>query len=297
MPTWPAAWAAIADGPAEGRGMLIGTRVAERLIAERAGDGRSDASIVYAREPAPGVWQPNPGGSMLAPWLGFVRPLMLSGSISPRGVNGPDELTSAAYAADLAEVRRLGAAESTDRTPAQTDTARFFNSNSAIMVTEGLFDYLDGRPMRLVDSAHLFAAMHTAMSDAIISCWRLKFDEGFWRPSQAIRDADRDGNPATSSDSAWTPLLPNPPYPDYVSGHGCLTSPAVQAIRRTLGDRTALTLHSYVTGDDRTFPTLRNLEDQAFRARIWSGLHFRTAMQDAYAIGHQAADQVLRRLG
>ncbi len=289
--------ATVTDGPAERRGILVGSRIAERLIAERTGDGRDDTSIVYTREPAPGVWQPNPGGTMLAPWLGFVRPLMLRGTFTPRGVNGPDELASATYAADLAEVQRLGSADSTLRTPAQTDTARFFNSNSAIMVTEGLLGYLDTRPMGLIDSAHLVAAMHTAMSDAIITCWRLKYDEGFWRPSQAIREANEDGNPATSSDPAWTPLLPNPPYPDYVSGHGCLTSPAVEVIRRTLGERTALTLHSYVTGTDRTFPSLRVLEDQAFQARIWSGLHFRTAMHDAYAIGHEAADRVLLRLG
>lgn len=142
----------------------------------------------------------------------------------------------------------------------------------------------------------LFAVMHTAMSDAIILCWRLKYDVGFWRPFQAIQAAETDGNPATTADPTWTPLIPNPPYSDYVSGHGCLTAPAVQAIRRTLGERTPLTLHSYVTNTERTFANLRDLEHDAFYARIWGGLHFRTAMDDAYAIGHAAADQVLRRL-
>ena len=47
---------------------------------------------------------------------------------------------------------------------------------------------------------------------------------------------------------------------------------------------------------DQTFRSLRDLEHDAFYARIWGGLHFRTAMDDAYAIGHEAADQVLRRL-
>ena len=71
----------------------------------------------------------------------------------------------------------------------------------------------------------LFAVMHTAMSDAIILCWRLKYDVGFWRPFQAIQAAETDGNPATTADPTWTPLIPNPPYSDYVSGHGCLTAP------------------------------------------------------------------------
>ncbi|HEY5877371.1 MAG TPA: hypothetical protein VIU11_00580 [Nakamurella sp.] len=67
-------------------------------------------------------------------------------------------------------------------------------------------------------------------------------------------------------------------------------------IRRTLGERTSLTLHSYVTNTDQTFRSLRDLEHDAFYARIWGSLHFRTAMDDAYTIGQEAADQVLRRL-
>jgi len=236
---------------------------------------------------------------MLVPWLGFVRPLLLDQPIRPRGVTGPDPLTGADYAADYDEVKRLGSLELSARTTRQTDTALFFNSNSAIMITEGVLRYLDAHPLPLTDTAQLFAAMHTAESDAIITCWRLKYEVGFWRPFQAIHAADTDGNPATTPDPSWTPLIANPPYSDYVSGHGCLTSPTVQIIRRTLGENTPLRLHSYSTliqRTDRDYRTLGAIEHDAFHARIWGGLHFRTAMEDAYAIGHTAADQVLHRL-
>ena len=46
----------------------------------------------------------------------------------------------------------------------------------------------------------------------------------------------------------------------------------------------------------RTYPRLRDLENDAFHARIWSGLHFRTAMVDAYHIGHVTARRVMRAL-
>ena len=288
--------AVIPDGRAKRQGQEAGARTAAMLIASRVDDGRNAATPIYQRDPAPGVWQPPPAGGMLAPWLGFVKPLLLRQPIDPRGVDGPPALTSATYAAEFAEVKRLGSDTSTARTADQTETARFFNSNSAIMVTEGLLDLLNTRPIGLKDSVRLFATMHTAMGDAIISCWRLKYDVGFWRPFQAIHAADTDGNPRTDADTAWTPLIPNPPYSDYVSGHGCLTAPAVQAIRRTLGERSSLTLHSYVTNTDQTFPSLRAVEQDAFYARIWGGLHFRTAMNDAYSIGHAAADQVLLKL-
>jgi len=244
--------------------------------------------------PGPGVWQPaTPGGDMLAPWIGSMRHLLVRKHVK---VNGPDALTSSAYTTQFEEVKSLGSAVSSTRTAAQTQTALFFNSNSATMVSDALVRYLEGHPIRLPDAARLFAAVHAAMTDSLIQCWRLKRDVGFWRPSQAIRGAALDGNPATTADNTWTPLVANPPYSDYVSGHGCLTGPAVEVIRRTLGERTPLELISVNSPTHRTYPTLRGLENEAFHARIWSGLHFRTAMVDAYRIGHVTARRVMRAL-
>lgn len=283
----------VPDGPAEQKGIRIGAAVAERLIEQRADDGRNDTSIVYSKPPAPGIWQPAPGAEFLAPWIGFVDPLLVR---RPTRVDGPDALTSYQYTADFLEVKQVGPATGADRTEVQTDTALFMNTNVVIMVTEGLLAHLDANPMSLLETSRLFAAMHVAMTDSVIQCWRLKYEIGFWRPSQAIQGADTDGNPATIADPAWAPLIPNPPYPDYVSGHGSLTAPAIEAIRQTLGEETALTLHSYNTGADRTYPNLSTIEYDAFMARIWGGLHFRTAMEDAYLIGHDIADRVLDRL-
>ncbi|HEY5881506.1 MAG TPA: hypothetical protein VIU11_21530, partial [Nakamurella sp.] len=114
----------IRDGSAkrQGQGVQAGARAAAELIASRVNDGRNDSSRVYQRDPAPGVWQPPsplpptlPGG-MLAPWLGFVNPVLLRQPIDPRGVDGPPALTSATYAAEVAEVQRVGSTNSTART-------------------------------------------------------------------------------------------------------------------------------------------------------------------------------------
>lgn len=285
--------AAVPDSAWKDRGINIGADAASDMVTRRADDGRDDASIVYARDPRPGVWQPAPGGSMLAPWLGFVDLLVLPSRIS---VDGPNPLSSRQYARDFQEVKRTGAAVGADRTAFQTDTAQFFNSNSAIMISEGLLRYLDEHPVSLSKTVRLFAVIHAAMTDSVITCWRLKYDVGFWRPSQAIVGAADDGNPATVADPGWTPLIPNPPYSDYVSGHACLTAPAVETIRMMLGEETALTLHSYNTNADRTYGTLSEIEFDAFYARIWSGLHFRDAMKDGYHIGHKAARRILRLL-
>jgi hypothetical protein len=279
------------DPPARAKGGRIGGRAAACLLASRVGDHYLDPSFHYRKTAGPGVWQPNPPATdMLAPWLGSLRPLVLD---RPVPVAGPYALASAAYAVEFDEVRRLGGVSSTERTGEQTATAQFFNSNSATMVGDALIRYLETHPIGLLATSRMFAMIHAAMTDSAIRVWGLKRDVGFWRPSQAIAGADTDGNPGTATETGWAPLVPNPNYSDYVSGHAGLTGPAVEIIRRTLGEDTPLELRSVNSPSPRTYPHLSELEYDAFHARIWSGLHFRRAMVDGYDIAHRTAERVM----
>ena len=61
--------------------------------------------------------------------------------------------------------------------------------------------------MDLVDAAHLFAMGNIVTTDAGIACFDSKFFYQAWRPITAIRNADKDGNPDTTADPTWQPLL------------------------------------------------------------------------------------------
>lgn len=287
--------AAVPDGAAQDRGVAIGRKVAAHLVRERARDGYADMTVHYALLPGIGIWQPvAPATDMLAAWIGSMRPLVVHRLAK---VDGPDALTSDDYTADYNEVRMLGGTGSTMRTQAQSDTAVFFNSNSATMVGDALARYLETHPMTLADTSRMFAEMHAAMTDSLIACWQLKRDIGFWRPGPAIAQAGDDGNPDTRPEPGWTPYLPAPAYSDYVSGHGCLTAPAVEVIRTRLGETTPLELRSTtLPATPRTYPTLTHLETDALNARIWGGFHFRDAMADAYGLGHRTARAVMHEL-
>ena len=93
------------------------------------------------------------------------------------------------------------------------------------------------RHLDIVDAARMFAAADMSIADAIISVWHAKYVYGFWRPITAINLADTDGNPATTADPSWVPLLTTPAYPDYPSGYNGLTGapPAALAKRSTPG--------------------------------------------------------------
>ena len=294
----------VPDGAAKDKGERIGHRAAADFVDSREGDHYRDQSIHYTKAaplPAaapPGLWQPAPPRTdMLEAWLGSMRPVVLHRLAR---VNGPDGLRSFDYTRDFNEVKRFGDADSTRRSADQTQTSYFFNSNSATTLGRALIGYLTKHPMTLRRTSRIFGVMHGAMTDSLIKCWRLKRDVGFWRPSQAIKRAAEDRNPATTPDAEWTSLLlPEPPYADYVSGHGCLTGPATETIRMILGEEIDLRLVStnpQATVKERDYEYLSDIDTDALNSRIWGGLHFRDAMEDAYDIGRWTARRVNRAL-
>jgi hypothetical protein len=303
-----ASLAAVPPGRGLETGRVVGARAADEMIAARATDGRvgpgprsggGDPTTVFGVPPAPGVWTP-PATGMALPWLGAVEPLVLTELVD---LDGPDALTSADYARDYEEVRRLGdAGPTTERESWQTEIAVFFNANVPAQLTIGAVDLVATEGTGLRAAARLFAAMHVSMADSLVTAWRAKLEIGFWRPVQAIAGAADDGNLDTEPEAGWTPLVPNPPYSDYVSGHGSATGPAMETLRLAFGEHTAMALTSNATVPFppqqavRTYSRLGQVEAEALHARIWGGLHFREAMVDAYRMGHETARRVWRAL-
>jgi len=146
--------------------------------------------------------------------------------------------------------------------------------------------YLRANPVGLAGTTDLFRDLDRASAEAMRQTWRHKFEVGFWRPVAAI--TSNDGDPLTDPVAGWTSVLPLPPYPDWPSGHGTLTSAFAETVRCHLGD-IPLTLNG--AGDPRTYTSLEAMEHDAFMSRIWGGIHFRDAMDDGYRIGHTVARQ------
>jgi hypothetical protein len=296
------ALAAVPDGPAEAKGVRIGEKAAARMIASREDDGRDDPAVIYSQPDKVGYWQPpegapTTGGGMAGAWLGFVDPLV---RIAPVRVDGPDPLGSRAYATDYQEVLETGSSMPTEELADEALTARFFASNPPVMYRLAVCDLLTDSPLDLRDTTRLFATIDTSVAMAVIKTSRLKFEIGFWRPFQAINDLRNDGNPRTTPQPGWEPLVTNPFYSDYTSGHASATAPFATVMRRAFGDDVTLRLVSPalpVEADRvRTYTSLTDLEHDALHARIWGGLHFRDAMEDGYLLGHRTARRVMRAM-
>jgi len=288
--------AAIPDGPSKTDGIAAGNAAADVMIAAREDDGRFGLTP-WKSNAEQGHWQPqlNPDGTQVldpTPWVGGVRPFLIE-SASQFLTEGPRALTSEAWAKDFNEVKALGSVNSTIRTPEQTHIALWWQSTGgpSLMWNAVARDLVNSYGLDIVDSALLFAQLNLSGADAAISCWSEKYYWDFWRPWNAIVEADRDGNPATEPDPSWKPLLAAP-YPSHPSGHLSLDGAQLRVLQTFFGtDEVAFEVtSSRFAGDTRQFERFSQPLDEIVEARIWAGLHYRTADVQAQTLGETIAD-------
>ena len=86
-----------------------------------------------------------------------------------------------------------------------------------------------------LQAARLFAMGNLVGADASIACFNPKYDYLSWRPVFAIHEGDLDGNPNTTADPTWMPLLATPNHPEYPAAHGCMTSAQAEVFAEFLG--------------------------------------------------------------
>jgi hypothetical protein len=291
---------AVADGQDKTEGIAAGNAAADAMIAAREGDGRFGRSPWVSNQ-EPGHWQPllNPDGTQMldpTPWVAGVRPFLIE-STSQFRTAGPQALTSPEWAADFNEVKTLGSKDSTVRTLEQTHIAVWWQSTGGptLLWNAVARDLIEDESygVDIGDSALLLAKLNLSGADAAISCWSDKYYWNFWRPWQAIHEADRDGNPATDADPSWTALL-TAPYPENPSGHLSLDSAHLQVLQTFFGtDEIEFNVtSSQFDNETRHFHRFSQPLEEIVEARIWAGLHYRTADVQARTLGAKVADYV-----
>jgi hypothetical protein len=291
---------AIPDSPFKNMGIAAGTAAAEAMIEARQGDGRFGPSQ-FVPNANPGYWDPvAPNGTTApdpTPWVGGVEPFLLQSSSQFRSP-GPNPLTSAAYAADFNEIKPLGGdgvVTPSTRTATQTYIAKWWQSNPMVSWNDVARQLITRNDLDVSDAARLLAMENLAAADAAINTWNNKYHFSAWRPFQAIRRAADDGNPATSPDPTWTPLI-SAPYPEYTSGHMGLDGAHTTVLQMFFGNAPAggyqITSAFVNPGGPatRTFSSFSQAVDEIVEARIWAGLHFRTADVQGVQLGTNVAN-------
>jgi hypothetical protein len=267
---YAAALSAIADGRAKEQGVQIGRAAAAVILAVRTDDGANTPlfDTAYPQGTAPGTYRFTPGFSFAFAPGWADVTPFVLRNSSQFRPSPPYKVTSRRYTADFAEVKRLGGDGIT--TPSERTAEQ----------TEIARFWVESAPLQY----------------------------NFWRPVTAIQEADTDGNPNTSADPTWTPLVPTPPIPDYDSAHSVEGGAAAQVLRQFFGtDRIAfstcsLTLPSGSTCDNaspvtRRYRSFSQAADENGLSRILVGFHFRKAVEEGIEhgtrIGGRAVDRFM----
>jgi hypothetical protein len=278
-------------------GVAVGQAAANDIIALRTGDGRNTATPAYgAIGPIlPGQWQlQSPAQTAQTPWIATMKPFVLEQASQFR-VDPPPALTSKQYASDLNETEAYGAIDSTVRTPDETATAYFWNANTVNQFNGTMQNAVTENNLDLVDAAHLMAMGELTTADAGIACFDSKYFYLGWRPITAIQHADLDGNPDTTADPTWQPLLPTPNHPEYPSAHGCVSSAFTDALAAALHTSHLDITIPGATGGGTTLTTTRqyknvnDIQNEIVDARVWIGFHFRNSVEQGENLGNNVA--------
>ena len=293
----------IPDGPIEQGGIEAGEAAAQAMLDARDGDGYLAAFNPTIGTDA-GDWRPIgwPATPAFDPdgWVGNLKPFVIESPSQFRS-DGPNALTSGEYTKDYNEVKELGALNSTKRTADQTTAAVFWQFPPAALYNRLAREL--AAPARYglntFKQARLYAMVNLAMADGAISCWNDKYHWSFWRPRAAIREGETDGNAATIGDPLWESLfhpskgagLATPPFPDHPSGHGCVSGAVLRTFREFFGtDKVAFDIVSgRFPNQPRHFERFSLAMKEVVDARVWGGIHFRTADVQGAVMGKKVA--------
>jgi membrane-associated phospholipid phosphatase len=160
----------------------------------------------------------------------------------------------------------------------------------------------------LLETARTFALLNIAMADAGIASWDAKYHYDLWRPIDAIRQADQDGNAGTLGDTSWIPLLKTPPFPTYTSGHSTFSGAASAVLTSLYGDDFAFDSQSdgHLAAEQRPldpsqivtrhFASFNQAAEEAGLSRIYGGIHFHFDDTAGRGLGNQVGTAVMARL-
>jgi hypothetical protein len=273
------------------RGAQLGARVAQQIFDSRAHDGATDVDP-YRPRTQPGKYVPT--ATMVCPTWPAMRPFVLERPDQFRP-GPPVALSSKEWAADYNEVKAYGARDSRQRTPAQTETARFWLMTGPQAYHPIAHQLIAARQLPIIESARFMAMFSVALTDAYIAVFDAKYHYEFWRPITAIRNGDITGNPATVPDPTWQPIDATPMHPEYPCAHCILSATAATVIEASggLGTLREMSLTSATApGVTHRWATLESLTSEVADARVWAGFHYRSSTRIGSGMGREVGRYV-----
>ena len=272
------------------RSIEFGKAVAAAVYNWSESDGYKN-NDPYTPPTGPGKWVPTPPSMLPAasPYWGNNR-TVISGSIAntqpPPPVSYSTEPNSAFY-----QMAKQVYDVSQQLTDDQKAAAMFWRDVPGVSSPGHWLSILQQamqkKPTRLDKAALAYALTGAAVHDAIISCWKTKYQYNLVRPITYIRN--------TMGHSNWNSAIGTPAHPEYASGHAVLSSAAADVLTALFGNSGTFTDHTYdyMGMAPRTYTSFSAIAKEAADSRLWGGIHYRTTLDLGLLQGSKVTRNIL----
>jgi hypothetical protein len=280
------------------RAVAFGNAVADAVYARREDDGwnaKLPADAKANAQSAPGQWRPTPPdvSPPPAPQWGAIRPFVLTQPAQFRPA-GPPAAGSAAFRDATANVASIGGAQSTDRTSEQTEIAEYWSDGSGTDGPAGRWNAIAANLVApsgqsLEAEAQTFAELNIAIADAAIAVAETKYNYRSSRPITTVREGGA-GAPANPS---WSPLLPTPNQPSYISENASFGGAAATVLTARLGEQAFSFPSNATPAVTRHFAGFQQAAEEAAISTEYGGIQYSFDHVDGLATGRAVGDWTL----
>jgi hypothetical protein len=138
-------------------------------------------------------------------------------------------------------------------------------------------------------STAAYMQVAVGLFDAFISCWDEKYSSEVVRPESYI---------SKYISPSWLPIINTPPFPEYTSGHSCVSGASSTILGSIFGDNVAFVDSTEVQFGipPRSFTSYKQAANEAAFSRMYAGIHYRPACEVGLTQGAAVGQHVLTHL-
>jgi hypothetical protein len=138
-------------------------------------------------------------------------------------------------------------------------------------------------------TARIYAITSLAQYEAVLSCWKEKYKSNALRPETYINKL---------IDAKWKSYIETPPFPEYTSGHSCISGASAKILTALIPQPYSFTDSTEVPFNlgSRFFSSFQEAANEASISRYYGGIHYIPALNQGLIQGQAIANFILKRL-
>ena len=145
---------------------------------------------------------------------------------------------------------------------------------------------VDKTNAKLDKAALAYALTGIGVNDALISCFKAKYQYNLVRPVTYIKEV--------MGHTEWNSFLGTPAHPEYPSAHSALSGAAGAVLQKLFGNIGTISDHTYdyLGFAPRTYSSFLAIADEAGQSRLFAGIHYQQAIDQGILLGKKVAGNI-----